>query len=77
MISSAFLSELLAWNEIRGVVIPCASNKIFVRRVSSQITKSADFKISTARNVMSCKFPIGVETTASIFAIFDEILIFF
>lgn len=36
-------------------------------RVSSASTKSADLRVSMARNVMSARFPIGVATTYSFF----------
>src|SRR5271157_1019201 len=50
---------------IRGLLMPCASKRMRVWRVSSQARAFSSPSTRTARRVMSSRFPMGVAMTTS------------
>ena len=66
MILGAATCSLCSCNAISLAEMPKWPSKCEVLRVSSAATMCADFNISSARKVMSRKFPIGVATTYNV-----------
>ena len=50
---------------MRGLVMPCASKRMRVWRVSSQARAVSSPRVRTARSVMSSRFPMGVAMMTS------------